>query len=239
MLGSRTLPWHRARGISAAVSAPCTFRNPGAAARAAGQPADDAGVRAVALLPGPAGRRGLFRLAAGAAARSDDNPEAAKQLVNLVFLGQYLLASLMAPSFAAGAITGEKERKSYEMLLASPLRPGADRAGQAAGLALTHLAMLIFSSLPIVHALLPLGGTSFYEVLRRVSGADSFDGHVRHDQPGVQQLFPPHGGVAGRVVPADPAVGARWPVVLAWAFESGQGAVPALWRRSPCCRPFA
>ena len=51
------------------------------------------------------------------------NPEASRQLVNLVFLGQYLLASLMAPSFAAGAITGEKERKSYEMLLASPLRP--------------------------------------------------------------------------------------------------------------------
>ena len=41
----------------------------------------------------------------------------------------------MAPSFAAGSITGEKERKTYEMLLASPLRPGGDRAGQAAGLA--------------------------------------------------------------------------------------------------------
>ena len=52
------------------------------------------------------------------------NPRAAQRLVNLVFLGQYLLASMMAPSFAAGAITGEKERKSYEMLLASPLRPG-------------------------------------------------------------------------------------------------------------------
>ncbi len=48
----------------------------------------------------------------------------AQQLVNLFFLGQYVLASLMAPSFAAGAITGEKERKTYEMLLASPLRPG-------------------------------------------------------------------------------------------------------------------
>ena len=52
-------------------------------------------------------------------------PEAAKRLVNLFFFGQYMLASLMAPSFAAGAITGEKERMSYEMLLASPLRPGA------------------------------------------------------------------------------------------------------------------
>src|ERR1700684_1485892 len=53
------------------------------------------------------------------------NPEAARSLVNLFFLGQYLIASLLTPSFAAGAITGEKERKSYEMLLASPLRPSA------------------------------------------------------------------------------------------------------------------
>ena len=52
------------------------------------------------------------------------NPQASIRLVGLFFLGQYVLASLMAPTFAAGAITGEKERKTYEMLLASPLRPG-------------------------------------------------------------------------------------------------------------------
>merc|ERR1711939_866380 len=34
---------------------------------------------------------------------------AAEGLVNLFFLGQYVLTALMAPSFAAGAITGEKE----------------------------------------------------------------------------------------------------------------------------------
>ncbi|MEX0712419.1 MAG: ABC transporter permease subunit [Pirellulales bacterium] len=92
------------------------------------------------------------------------NPEAAKRLVNLFFLGQYLIASLMAPSFAAGAITGEKERKSYEMLLASPLRPGAIVLGKLFA-SLCHVAILIFSSLPIVMICLPLGGVSLYEVL--------------------------------------------------------------------------
>ena len=92
------------------------------------------------------------------------NPAAAKRLVNLFFLGQYLLASLMAPSFAAGAITGEKERKSYEMLLASPLRPGAIVLGKLLA-SLAHLAILIFCSLPIVMLCLPLGGVSLYEVL--------------------------------------------------------------------------
>src|SRR5215467_6076759 len=92
------------------------------------------------------------------------NPQEAKELVDLFFLGQYVIASLMAPSFAAGTITGEKERKTYEMLLASPLRPGAIVMGKLLA-SLAHLAILIFSSLPIVMLCLPLGGVSIYEVL--------------------------------------------------------------------------
>jgi len=92
-------------------------------------------------------------------ARSD----AAKPLTNLLFLGQYLLMSLMAPSFAAGAITGEKERKSYEMLLASPVRPGAIVLGKLAA-SLCPLAELMICSLPIVMLCLPLGGVHLSEV---------------------------------------------------------------------------
>jgi ABC-type transport system involved in multi-copper enzyme maturation permease subunit len=90
-------------------------------------------------------------------------PAEARRLVDLFFLGQFTLASLMAPSFAAGAITGEKERKTYEMLLASPLKPGAIVTGKLLA-SLCHLAILIFSSLPIVMLCLPLGGVSIYEV---------------------------------------------------------------------------
>jgi ABC-type transport system involved in multi-copper enzyme maturation permease subunit len=90
-------------------------------------------------------------------------------LVDLFFLGQYVLASLMAPSFAAGAIAGEKERATYELLLASPIRPESVVMGKLIA-ALTHLAILIFSSLPIVMLCLPLGGVSFYEVLAAYFG---------------------------------------------------------------------
>ncbi len=85
-------------------------------------------------------------------------------LVDMFFLGQYILASLMAPSFAAGAIAGEKERSTYEMLLASPIQPESIVLGKLVA-ALTHLAILIFASLPIVMLCLPLGGVSIYEVL--------------------------------------------------------------------------
>jgi ABC-type transport system involved in multi-copper enzyme maturation permease subunit len=97
------------------------------------------------------------------------NPPSATKLVNLFFLGQYVIASLMAPSFAAGTIAGEKERRTYEMLLASPLRPGAIVLGKVVA-SLTHIGMLIIGSLPIIVLCLPLGGVSVYEVLAAYLG---------------------------------------------------------------------
>ncbi|KAA1257654.1 ABC-2 family transporter protein [Rubripirellula obstinata] len=97
------------------------------------------------------------------------SPPSAKKLVNLFFLGQYVIASLMAPSFAAGTITGEKERRTFEMLLASPLRPAAIVIGKMVA-SLTHLGMLILASLPIIVLCLPLGGVSVYEVLAAYLG---------------------------------------------------------------------
>ncbi len=97
------------------------------------------------------------------------NPPSARKLVDLFFLGQYVIASLIAPSFAAGAITGEKERGTYEMLLASPLRPAAIILGKMVA-SLTHLVILIIASLPIIVLCLPLGGVSIYEVLAAYLG---------------------------------------------------------------------
>lgn len=97
------------------------------------------------------------------------NPPSATKLVNLFFLGQYVIASLMAPSFAAGTIAGEKERRTYEMLLASPLRPGAIVLGKLVA-SLTHIGMLIIGSLPIIVLCLPLGGVHFSEVLAAYLG---------------------------------------------------------------------
>lgn len=91
-------------------------------------------------------------------------PPEAQRLINLFFLGQFVLMALMVPSFAGGAITGEKERRTYEMLLASPMRPGAIVLGKLLA-AMCHLGVLVVASLPIVMLCLPLGGMSFWEVL--------------------------------------------------------------------------
>lgn len=122
--------------------------------------------RAFGLLFFYVGSLGLLVYAAWPAEQLLDfvRPEKAKNLVDLFFLGQYVLVSLMTPSFAAGAITGERERKSYEMLMASPLKPGAMVLGKLAA-SLCPLAILMICSLPIVMLCLPLGGVHPSEVL--------------------------------------------------------------------------
>jgi ABC-type transport system involved in multi-copper enzyme maturation permease subunit len=90
-------------------------------------------------------------------------------LVDFFFLGQFAIASLMAPSFAASAITGEKERKTYEMLLASPIRPWSIVLGKLIA-SLTHLTVLMIASLPIIMLCLPLGGVAIQEVVAAYVG---------------------------------------------------------------------
>ena len=89
----------------------------------------------------------------------------AQRLFNMFFLGQFFLVALVAPSFAAGSITGEKERKTYEMLLASPLRPSSILVGKLLS-SLTYLVILILSSLPLVIICFLLGGILLSEIAR-------------------------------------------------------------------------
>ena len=89
----------------------------------------------------------------------------AQRLFNMFFLGQFFLVALVAPSFAAGSITGEKERKTYEMLLASPLQPTSILVGKLLS-SLTYLVMLIMSSLPLMIICFLLGGILLSEIAR-------------------------------------------------------------------------
>jgi ABC-type transport system involved in multi-copper enzyme maturation permease subunit len=89
----------------------------------------------------------------------------ARRLFEMFFLGQFFLVALLAPTFAAGSITGEKERKTYEMLLASPLQPVVILVGKLLS-SLTYLVLLILSSLPLMILCFLLGGILMSEISR-------------------------------------------------------------------------
>jgi len=89
----------------------------------------------------------------------------ALRLYELFFLGQFFLVALVAPTFAAGSIAGEKERKTYEMLLASPLEPMTILVGKLLS-SLTYLVLLILSSLPLMILCFLMGGILLSEIAR-------------------------------------------------------------------------
>src|SRR5215831_2592148 len=92
-------------------------------------------------------------------------PAVARRLFDIFFLGQFFLVALMAPTFASGSITGEKERKTYELLLASPLRPATILVGKLLS-SLSYLVILIVSSLPLMILCYLLGGLLLSEITR-------------------------------------------------------------------------
>ncbi len=93
------------------------------------------------------------------------SPGVARALFDIFFLGQFFLVSLMSPTFAAGSITGEKERKTYELLLASPLKPATILVGKLMS-SLSYLVILIVSSLPLMILCYLLGGLLLSEIMR-------------------------------------------------------------------------
>ena len=118
---------------------------------------------ALRLVPGAGGLSGLAVGARGGSRQVSSG--AAQRLFDLFFLGQFFLVALVAPTFAAGSITGEKERKTYEMLLASPLEPMTILVGKLLS-SLTYLVLLILSSLPLMILCFLLGGILLSEIAR-------------------------------------------------------------------------
>jgi ABC-type transport system involved in multi-copper enzyme maturation permease subunit len=106
-----------------------------------------------------------FYWPAGEAGARQVSPGVARTLFDLFFLGQFFLVALMAPTFAAGSITGEKERKTYELLLASPLKPSTILVGKLLS-SLSYLVILIVSSLPLMILCYLLGGLLLSEITR-------------------------------------------------------------------------
>ncbi len=145
------------------------------------------------------------------------NPQAAIRLVNLFFLGQYMLASLMAPSFAAGDHHGREGAQDLRDAAGQPAAARGRSCWASCWPRSRTWRYLIFSSLPIVMLCLPLGGVSFYEVLAVYFALILSVVTFGMISVACSSYFQRTAAVAGRVVPAHPAAGP------ARACSSGKG----------------
>jgi ABC-2 type transport system permease protein len=72
---------------------------------------------------------------------------------------ELLLVVFLAPSMTSGAISGEREQLTYDMLIATPLRPAQILWGKLVA-ALSYLFLLIFAAVPVFSVVLVSAGWS-------------------------------------------------------------------------------
>lgn len=82
----------------------------------------------------------------------------------VVVLVEVLLVAFITPAFTAGAITGERERRTYE-LLRSTLLPARKIVFGKLTAALTYMGLLVLAALPLEALAFMLGGVVFSELV--------------------------------------------------------------------------
>jgi ABC-2 type transport system permease protein len=81
---------------------------------------------------------------------------------------ELLLVVFLAPAMTSGAISGEREQLTYDMLIATPLRPGQILWGKLVA-ALSYLFLLIFAAVPVFSVVLVFGGVELRGLLKAMA----------------------------------------------------------------------
>lgn len=104
----------------------------------------------------------LLTLAAFDQNRGLDNmAESGRYFLEGLFWVQLLLIGFLAPSLTTSAVSGERERKSFEMLLTTHLSPAELIAGKF-GFAASFLFLAMFVTVPLESVVFFLGGVSLW-----------------------------------------------------------------------------
>lgn len=104
---------------------------------------------------------GLFRMVMVTSRYSTSplSPQVGQTLfAGLMFL-ELLMVCAVTPAVTAGAISSEKEKLTYEMLLATPLRPASILWGKLIS-ALSYVFLLIFAAVPMASLVFIFGGVA-------------------------------------------------------------------------------
>lgn len=82
-----------------------------------------------------------------------------KHIFWTLFVIQFMLVVLIAPSLTCGSVTVEKEKKTYELLIGTLLTPSEIISGKLIH-GVSHIFLLLVSSLPLTATVFFLGGIS-------------------------------------------------------------------------------
>ncbi len=83
---------------------------------------------------------------------------------SLVFLELFMIC-IITPAVTAGAISSEKEKQTYEMLMSTPLSPTRILLGKFIS-AMTYVFLLLFAAVPLASVVFTFGGVAPLQMLR-------------------------------------------------------------------------
>ena len=91
-----------------------------------------------------------------------------KGLFAALALAETLLVTFLTPAVTAGAISSEREQLTYDLLVATPLRPGRILSGKLIA-TLSYVLLLIFTAVPLGSLVLIFGGVAPLDLLQALT----------------------------------------------------------------------
>jgi len=89
-----------------------------------------------------------------------------QSIFTLLSIFQLILICFIAPAFTAGQISLEREKQTLDLLISTPMRPGAIVIGKLAA-ALAFVVLMIVAAIPITAIVLMYGGASVDDIVRQ------------------------------------------------------------------------
>ncbi len=87
-------------------------------------------------------------------------------IFSVISIFQLILVCFIAPAFTAGQISMEREKQTLDLLISTPLRPGAIVVGKLLA-ALAFVGLMIVAAIPISAIVLMYGGASVDDIVRQ------------------------------------------------------------------------
>jgi ABC-type transport system involved in multi-copper enzyme maturation permease subunit len=97
--------------------------------------------------------------------RSPLSPQIGQTLFVAIAFLELMLVCFITPAVTAGTISGEREKLTYEMLLATPLRPASILWGKLIS-ALSYVFLLIFAAVPMASLVFIFGGVAPRDMIK-------------------------------------------------------------------------
>jgi len=115
----------------------------------------------VYLIVGPQVRTGM-----GGLNQANASAIIGQSIFAVLSVFQLILVAFIAPAFTAGQISLEREKQTLDLLVSTPLRPGAIVVGKLAA-ALAFVVLMIVAAVPITAIVLMYGGASVGDIVRQ------------------------------------------------------------------------